>query len=128
MFKRRKRYVVAGLVLVLLGVWVMVALPMFLLPSKERDKEWYRTHVKPAIEENESEMKLSTISQPEQGALQKLNKWLVFEKDFRTHWVIACAAFAVALTLVVLGLMTILFGRIKDLEAFCREQTNITIR
>jgi hypothetical protein len=109
--KRQGRYIVAGLILILLGILAIVTIPRF-LSDVQRKKQ----RVKAEIVEREGQLNLTDLPQPEQQALVKLNRWAVIDENIRTDYVVSCAFFSVALASILLGLITIMFGRIKDLE------------
>jgi high-affinity Fe2+/Pb2+ permease len=114
--KRQKRYIAVGLTLVFISVWLILAIGRFLSPNEQRDKEDYQKDIKPRIEESEAKLNLAAFPQQEQPTLKKLNSRLVVEQDSRTRYVVAGAFFSGALSLALLGVIIILFGRIKDLE------------
>jgi len=119
--KRRKRYIVAGLIPILLGVLMIIAIPRFLF-DEQLVRQTYESRVKPEIQEREGKLNLTDLPKPEQQALAKLNKWEVVDWGEKMDWIVASAFFSVALAMILLGLVIIVFGRIKDLERFLEDR------
>jgi len=113
--KTAKPYRIIGIALVVLGAWIIIAIPAFLMDEK-RGAETYRTRIQPAIAEQEAELNVSALDETDRLAVTKLNRWIVLERSSRIDYFVASAFFAMALILLLAGLTVILFGRIRAIE------------
>ena len=118
--KRQKAFVIAGIILVVLGLWVIVSIPEF-LTGKSRADYVYTSREEPGIAEREAQLNIAGVPEPERSALAKLNRWLVFERSARIDYVVASAGFAMALALMLAGLSIIMLGRIRAIERYIQK-------
>ena len=118
--KRPKTFVIASIILVVIGLWVLISIPVF-LTSKSLGDNVFNARVKPAIAEGEAQLNTAGLPEPERSAVIKLNRWIVFERSFRIDYVVASAAFALALALMLAGLSIIMLGRIRAIERYIQK-------